>query len=72
MPERLSPSTRERIPNSIAWFERRPSGFQGFEQHGAGKASLPRGGLDHGHDAGADGLGESIPGVDDGGQVGGG
>jgi hypothetical protein len=32
--------------------------------------SLPRGGPDHGHDAGADGLGESIPSVDDGSQIG--
>jgi hypothetical protein len=28
------------------------------------------GGLDHRHDAGADGLGESIPGGHDGGQIG--
>jgi hypothetical protein len=32
--------------------------------------SLPRGGLDHRHDASADGLGESMPGGHDGGQIG--
>jgi hypothetical protein len=30
---------------------------------------LLRRGLDHRHDAGADGLGQPIPGVDDGGQI---
>jgi hypothetical protein len=33
-------------------------------------SATPSGGLDHGDDASADGLGESTPGVDDGGQIG--
>ena len=49
----------------------RPSpfeGFEGFEQEVAGKASLPRGGLDHRHDAGADRCGLLGPGGHDFGQ----